>query len=238
MRELQLVIVKPDAAAWPGKSSLCRANVQSLVIVDRTSLSPGLILSTISLHLASSSPRRCEILKALGVAFSHGGVNIEETRLDGEAVDDMAMRLAGEKALAAVENYEGLPILAADTIVVLGDQVFGKPKSEEDALAMLSALSGRAHRVLTAVALHADGEWFSAISDTGVRFRDINPDEMAAYWQSGEPKGKAGAYAIQGRGGIFVESVDGSYTGVVGLPVFETAALLRRAGVHVLRVTD
>ncbi len=191
-----------------------------------------------SLHLASSSPRRREILTALGIVFSYGGVDLDEKRLDGEAVDDMAMRLAREKALAAGKSNEGLPILAADTIVVLGNQVFGKPASEEDALAMLNALSGRAHRVLTAVVLRTDGAMYSAISDTSVQFRDIDAEEMAAYWQSGEPQGKAGPYAIQGRGGIFVESVDGSYTGVVGLPVFETAALMHQAGIDVLRVTD
>jgi septum formation protein len=147
----------------------------------------------------------------------------------------MAMRLAREKAFAVDRTqYDNIPVLAADTIVVLGDQVFGKPQSKEDALAMLAALSGTGHRVVTAVALVFDDVLGTAMSVTDVRFRDINPDEALAYWQSGEPAGKAGAYAIQGLGGIFVESIKGSYTGVVGLPVFETADLLSQAGIGVL----
>ena len=187
------------------------------------------------LHLASSSPRRRDILTALGLAFSHAGVDIDESRIAGEAVDDMAMRLAREKAFAAAtRRQEGIPVLAADTIVVLGDRVFGKPASKDEALDMLASLSGTAHRVITAVAVMTAAELGMAMSDTEVRFRDIKPDEALAYWQSGEPAGKAGGYAIQGLGGIFVESVKGSYSGVVGLPVFETADLLRQAGIDVL----
>jgi septum formation protein len=184
------------------------------------------------LHLASSSPRRREILAALGLTFSHGGVDIDESRRPGEGLEEMARRLAQEKALAAARD--GLPVLAADTIVVLGDRAFGKPATEGDALSMLAALSGRSHRVITGVALSADGELATAMSDTEVRFRDIRPDEALAYWQSGEPQDKAGAYGIQGLGGVFVESINGSYSGVVGLPVFETASLLRDAGLDVL----
>lgn len=184
------------------------------------------------LHLASSSPRRREILAALGLTFSYGGVDIDESRRPGEALEEMAMRLAREKAQAAVTG--DLPVLAADTIVVLDDRAFGKPATEEDALSMLAALSGRAHRVITGVVLCADGDLAMAMSDTEVRFRDIRPDEALAYWQSGEPQDKAGAYGIQGLGGVFVESIRGSYSGVVGLPVFETAYLLRDAGLDVL----
>lgn len=187
------------------------------------------------IHLASASPRRREILQSLGVTFSAGGVDIDESRRAGEAVDDMSMRLAREKALAVdPDAHGGLPVLAADTIVVLDDRVFGKPTSKEDALSMLRALSGRSHRVLTAVVLRAGDALFTAMSDTEVRFREIRPDEALAYWQSGEPHDKAGAYAIQGLGGIFVESVEGSYTGVVGLPVFETADLLLQADIRIL----
>ena len=187
------------------------------------------------IHLASASPRRREILQSLGVTFSAGGVDIDESRRAGEAVDDMSMRLAREKALAVdPDAHGGLPVLAADTIVVLDDRVFGKPTSKEDALSMLRALSGRSHRVLTAVVLRAGDALFTAMSDTEVRFREIRPDEALAYWRSGEPQDKAGAYAIQGLGGIFVESVEGSYTGVVGLPVFETADLLLQADIRIL----
>jgi septum formation protein len=191
------------------------------------------------IHLASSSPRRRELLAGLGISFSHAGVDLDESRNAGEPVDDMVMRLAREKAFAVDRTqYGGIPVLAADTVVVLADQVFGKPRSKEEALAMLAALSGQSHRVLTAVALIYDDELGTAMSTTEVQFRDINPDEALAYWQSGEPAGKAGAYAIQGLGGIFVGSIKGSYTGVVGLPVFETADLLAQAGIGVLGTTD
>ena len=189
------------------------------------------------LHLASSSPRRREILESLGLKFTHGGVGVDEARKVGEKVDSMVMRLAREKA-AAVDpsTCAGLPVLAADTIVVLGDEVFGKPRSENDAVAMLAALSGRVHRVLTGVALSSGGEVTTGLSDTEVCFRDIGRDEAAAYWQSGEPADKAGAYAIQGLGGIFVHRIKGSYSGVVGLPVFETARLLERVGIEILNL--
>lgn len=184
------------------------------------------------LHLASSSPRRREILAALRIPISFAGVDIDESRLPGEAVVDMVMRLACEKAQAA--DAGALPVLGADTIVVLGDRVFGKPGSEQDALEMLHLLSGRAHRVLTAVALISNGRLETALTDTEIRFRDIDPDEALAYWQSGEPEGKAGSYAIQGLGGVFVQSLVGSYSGVVGLPVYETTELLSKAGIPVL----
>jgi len=186
-------------------------------------------------HLASASPRRREILAALGVVHSAGGVDIDETRLAGETVDAMAARLARAKAMAVdPAAHGGLPVLGADTVVVLGNREFGKPASKEDALAMLAALSGRVHRVITAVALRTVDSLHDAMSATEVGFREIGPDEALAYWQSGEPLDKAGAYAIQGKGGIFVESLHGSYTGVVGLPVFETAGLLARAGIRIL----
>lgn len=190
------------------------------------------------LHLASSSPRRREILTKLGIRFSYAGVDIDESQKAAEPVQAMALRLAREKALAVhKDRYPGLPILAADTIVVLAERVFGKPVDKADALDMLTALSGATHRVLTAVALAVDGQLSTALSDTAVRFRDIDPDEALAYWQSGEPDGKAGSYAIQGLGGVFVESIRGSYSGVVGLPIYETAQLLKKCGIDVLQMT-
>ncbi len=145
----------------------------------------------------------------------------------------MASRLAEAKARKAATRHSGL-ILGSDTVVVLGDRFFGKPESEEEALDMLSCLSGRCHEVLTAIALIKGAEMLCDRSVTRVRFREIPADEAHRYWQSGEPAGKAGAYAIQGRGGIFVESITGSYSGVVGLPVYQTARLLQRAGMPVL----
>lgn len=184
------------------------------------------------LHLASSSPRRQEILAALGFTFSLGGVDVDERRLAGEAAEAMVLRLAEAKARAAAVDVPRI-VLGADTAVVLGDEVFGKPQGCEDALEMLAHLSGRTHNVLTGVALYSEQGLRTAISATEVRFREIRPDEALAYWQSGEPHDKAGAYAIQGRGGAFVEAISGSYSGVVGLPVFETVRLLQWAGIEV-----
>ncbi|MDX1404707.1 MAG: Maf family protein [Woeseiaceae bacterium] len=185
-----------------------------------------------TLHLASASPRRRELLAALGYEFTHGPVDIDESELPGEAPADMVLRLAAAKARTAFETgLTGGPVLGADTAVVVGQTVFGKPVSKRDALHMLAQLSGRRHRVLTGVAVLVDGVIDSALSETEVQFREIRPDEAEAYWHSGEPAGKAGAYAVQGLAGIFVSSINGSYTGVVGLPVYETAELLRRAGI-------
>jgi len=189
-----------------------------------------------SLHLASASPRRREILEALRLSFSAGGADIDESLLPHEDAEAMVRRLAVGKARAL--HGTGDVILAADTAVVLGDRIFGKPRSEDEALAMLAALSGEQHRVLTGVAVLSAGGIQTSVSCSEVRFRDIDPAEAADYWHSGEPRDKAGAYAIQGLGGIFVASLRGSYSGVVGLPVFETVALLRDAGIDVLRGQD
>ena len=185
------------------------------------------------LHLASSSPRRREILSALGVTFTSAGVDLDERRLPEEAPDAMVLRLAIAKAEAAVGRNSQL-VLGADTAVVLGDRVFGKPANELNALEMLEELSGCRHRVMTGVAVFNGARVQTALSTTEVWFREIRPDEAHAYWQSGEPCDKAGAYAIQGLGGAFVESISGSYTGVMGLPAFETAALLKGAGLDVI----
>jgi septum formation protein len=150
----------------------------------------------------------------------------------------MAVRLAVAKAQAAVANGRSEQVvLAADTVVTLADIVFGKPESRDDALQMLEALSGTTHRVLTGVAVIHLGEVRTAVSESVVRFREISPDEASLYWQSGEPRDKAGAYAIQGKGGMFVAAISGSYSGIVGLPVFETTRLLGQAGIEVLGST-
>lgn len=186
----------------------------------------------LTLHLASSSPRRRDILDALGLRYSAAGVDIDERRLAGESPQAMVRRLAAEKASAAAGK--ATLVLGADTAVVVDDCVLGKPTGAGDAVDMLLRLGGRSHRVMTGVALQTAAGVKSAMSLTEVTFRDIDPDEAAAYWQSGEPRDKAGAYAIQGRGGVFVRSLSGSYSGVVGLPVFETAELLLAAGLKVL----
>ncbi len=165
----------------------------------------------------------------MGLCFTAGGVDVDEQKLDDEAADRMVLRLAAAKACAA-DVGEDVIVIGADTAVVLGGEIFGKPCDRHHGLEMLAALSGRTHEVLTGVALKSPRGMFNMVSATEVRFREISPDEALAYWHSGEPCDKAGAYAIQGRGGVFVESIAGSYSGVVGLPVYETGRLLRQAG--------
>ena len=188
------------------------------------------------LLLASSSPRRREILTALGLDFEVRSIPVDETPLAGETPEDMVLRLATAKAVAAAASDAA--VLAADTAVVIDDEILGKPRDSSDALRMLERLSGREHSVMTGVALAASGRIDSAVSRTTVVFRDIGRDEALDYWHSGEPHDKAGSYGIQGLGGIFVERIAGSYSGVVGLPVFETAALLRRAGFRLPAARD
>ena len=148
----------------------------------------------------------------------------------------MVLRLAETKAQEAAKQHSGL-VLGSDTAVELDGVIFGKPKDEQDALDMLARLSGQSHRVLTGVAIVSGDRVWRDLSVTRVSFREIQADEARQYWQSGEPEGKAGAYAIQGRGGVFVDSISGSYSGVVGLPVFQTARLLQQAGVGVMSAT-
>ncbi len=187
------------------------------------------------LVLASASPRRRDILRALGLEFSVLPVAVDERRMPDETPEEMVLRLARAKAAAAAADSAKL-VIGADTAVVLGDEVLGKPRDEADAVGMLLRLSGKTHKVLTGVALRGAAGLADTTSCTDVTFRRISRDEARDYWQSGEPADKAGAYGIQGRGGVFVERLEGSYSGVVGLPVFETAELLRRAGVKLMRI--
>lgn len=192
-----------------------------------------MINTSLHLHLASSSPRRRQILEALGLEFTAAGADVDETPVAGESAEVMVLRLAEAKARAGGGDAASV-VIGADTAVVLDGAVFGKPCNRADALAMLAALSGRRHRVLTGVAVKSPEGVTSVLSTSEVQFREIDPDEARAYWQSGEPADKAGAYAVQGLGGAFVSSIAGSYSGIVGLPVFETTALLKRAGIDVM----
>ena len=192
-----------------------------------------MINTSLHLHLASSSPRRRQILEALGLEFTAAGADVDETPVAGESAEVMVLRLAEAKARAGGGDAASV-VIGADTAVVLDGAVFGKPCNRADALAMLAALSGRRHRVLTGVAVKSPEGVTSVLSTSEVQFREIDPDEARAYWQSGEPADKAGAYAVQGLGGAFVASIAGSYSGIVGLPVFETTALLKRAGIDVM----
>ena len=186
------------------------------------------------LRLASASPRRRQLLDLIGVPHVVTPADIDETPRPGERPDHYVMRLAIGKSNATWQRQRDLPVLGADTTVVVDDQILGKPESEDDALRMLGRLSGRIHVVHTGIALRAaDGREFMSISSTQVQFAHLSESQMRAYWASGEPQGKAGAYAIQGLGAVFVSNISGSYTGVMGLPLYETAEMLRAAGVPV-----
>jgi septum formation protein len=186
------------------------------------------------IYLASGSPRRRELLQQIGVSFRVISADLDETALQGESPLAYVSRLAEAKAAVGWERSRdsgGAPVLAADTAVVLDARILGKPADMNDAMAMLLKLSGRAHQVLTAVALRTAAGVEVKVSHSTVTFRSIDPGEARAYWETGEPSDKAGAYAIQGYAAIFISDLKGSYSGVMGLPLFETAALLKAAGV-------
>ncbi|MFP4648670.1 MAG: Maf family protein [Halorhodospira sp.] len=176
--------------------------------------------------LASRSPRRQELIERIGVGYEVLPVEVDETPEPGEGAEMFVLRLALEKArrgYAAAERRA--PALGADTAVVLEGEILGKPAGEADGMAMLERLSGQSHRVVTGVALVDDRE-ATRLSVSQVTLRETTTYERSRYWRSGEPMDKAGAYAIQGRGGVFVEHIEGSYTGVMGLPLYETTLLL------------
>ncbi|MBP6595931.1 MAG: septum formation inhibitor Maf [Arenimonas sp.] len=185
------------------------------------------------LYLASQSPRRRELLAQLGLQFGLLDVDVPEQRLPGEPAEAYVSRVAREKAgagLLAVVGTPGAVVLGADTEVVLDDVVFGKPTDGDDAVRMLTALSGRSHRVISTVWLLDAGREHSATCLTDVRFEVLAPGHIQAYVATGECFGKAGAYAIQGRAAAFVAHLSGSHSGVMGLPLHETAQLLRQFG--------
>lgn len=179
------------------------------------------------LYLASASPRRRELLGLLDVSFDVLTIDVAERRQPGEDAETYVRRLARDKAAAGVAVAAAdLPVLGADTIVVLDGAVLEKPRDAAHAADMLAALSGRSHQVMTAVTLADRRESASRLVVTDVRFRELSAQDIARYVASGEPLDKAGAYGIQGRGGCFVKSITGSYHAVVGLPLVETLELL------------
>lgn len=180
----------------------------------------------ISLYLASGSPRRRELLTQLGLSFERLSNDVEERRHPGETAEQYVRRLARDKALAGVAVADlDLPVLGADTLVVLNNHVLEKPADAEAAAAMLAMLSGKTHEVMTAVALADRQRTLECLVVTEVTFRTLTPEDIAGYVASGEPMDKAGAYGIQGLGGNFVRKINGSYHAVVGLPLVETAEL-------------
>jgi septum formation protein len=202
------------------------------------------------IYLASASPRRSALLDQIGVPHRVQPVDVDESASGGEPPDQYVRRLAVLKAetlwqkLAAEQRQSaahqcansagagraGAAVLGADTAVVLDDAILGKPRDEQDCLRMLKLLSARTHQVFTAVALRASGGCQSRVNVSEVTFRKLADEEIRCYWRSGEPADKAGAYAVQGRAALFIERIAGSYSGIMGLPLFETGELLAAVG--------
>jgi len=177
------------------------------------------------LVLASRSPRRSEILRQAGIPFEVRAADVDERVLPGEAVEDYIRRVAGQKAMA-VEVALGDTVLSADTVVVIGGEILGKPRDPADAVCMLERLAGREHEVITGVCLQRGRELLYDRAITRVWFKPLTREEIEAYVASGEPMDKAGAYAIQGLAAKFIERIEGSYTNVVGLPIELVTKLL------------
>jgi septum formation protein len=192
-----------------------------------------------TIYLASRSPRRAELLQQIGIQFSVLPSDIDESQLANEPAADYVLRLAKTKAQACVSVLleQGMPIrpvLAADTTVCVDGRILNKPLDAEDARSMLQQMSGRGHEVLTGLAVATDHGLEALLSITRVEMAPLAPEDIEAYIRSGEPFDKAGAYGIQGLAGAFIQRIEGSYTGVMGLPVYETAQLLKSAGIRVL----
>jgi septum formation protein len=208
---------------------------------QRSSLSSFLIFHGIMdtlphVFLASASPRRQALLTQIGIGYTLLHAGVDEALLPDEPARDYVRRVALEKVRAGralLAEDAGSPVLGADTAVVVDGRIMGKPRDRDEGIDMLLALSGRSHQVLSAVALAADREAVR-VSESRVTFRRLTQAQCAAYWDTGEPRDKAGGYAIQGRGAVFVSRLEGSYSGVMGLPVYETAELLREFGIEVV----
>ncbi|MCW8901080.1 MAG: Maf-like protein [Gammaproteobacteria bacterium] len=194
------------------------------------------------LYLASRSPRRRELLTQVGISFAVLDVDIDESEKDNELAEDYVVRLAREKAVAGWNQRKSIikPVLGSDTAVVINGTILGKPENQADASRMLGLLSGKTHQVMTAVALLDSGkntlqtgqyELNSVINVSDVTFKVLSDREIEQYIQSGECHDKAGAYAIQGRAAAFITNLSGSYSGVMGLPIFETLELLNKASI-------
>lgn len=182
-----------------------------------------------AVYLASGSPRRQELLRQIGVDFIVVEHEVMEEKLAEESPAEMVERLAIAKAknvLQKISQQPPRPVLSADTIVVIDNEVLGKPKNKEDALRMLSLLSNRTHQVFTAVALIDPSQVAIRVSKSDVTFSTITTEQAKNYWETGEPQDKAGAYAIQGMASIFIKNINGSYSGIMGMPLYETYNLL------------
>ena len=180
--------------------------------------------------LASQSPRRAELLKQVGIDFRAAPADIDEFIHDDERAADFVERIAIAKAQAVRRQFPGQAVLGSDTAVVIDQTILGKPRDRDDAVGMLLTLSGRTHEVLTGVAVVSDRTRY-ALNVSRVSFRSVSEAEAAAYWATGEPADKAGGYAVQGLAAAFIERIEGSYSGIMGLPLFETLQLLEQIGV-------
>ncbi len=197
-------------------------------------------MAEFDIYLASASPRRRELLEQIGVRYRSLNVLVNETIMNNEIPEHYVQRVALDKARAGrncLEQNQLRPVLGADTVVVVDDLILGKPGDRQDALAMLRQLSAREHRVLTAVAL-VDGKERIRLNTSTVSFRPLTEAECEKYWQTGECHDKAGAYAIQGYAAAFIRELRGSYSGVMGLPLYETAEILQQAGVRLFLTED
>ncbi len=191
------------------------------------------------IYLASRSPRRQELLDQIKIHYQVVVPEVPEQQQPMESPEDYVCRLALSKAQAGwamIPATEKRPVLGADTVVVLDGTVMEKPRDRDEGIAMLTALSGKTHQVITGIALVTESDYDSALSVSQVYFRQISEQERAAYWATGEPVDKAGGYAIQGVAAAFVERIEGSYSGIVGLPLFELTNLLTRQTIHTIKL--
>ena len=196
------------------------------------------MMKNIDLYLASKSPRRRELLSQVGISFEVLDVDIDETQKPNESPNDYVIRLASEKALAGweQEKHESIPVLGSDTVVVIQGVILGKPENRDDAYRMMKLLSGQTHQVMTAVALlkslkETEYELNTSLNVSDVTYKVLSEHEIEQYIDSREGEDKAGSYAIQGRAAAFITNLSGSYSGVMGLPLFETNELLKKSAI-------
>ncbi len=197
-------------------------------------MTDGKLFSKPQIILASSSPRRRELLDQIQVSYEVLAVNIDESHIPGEVAEHFVKRLAAEKAQAGYHQKPHSLTLGSDTIVVIGSNILGKPENKAQAVEMLSLLSGNTHQVMTAVAVHSKQYKACVLSISEVEFAELTDQQIDAYWETGEPKDKAGAYGVQGIAAQFIKKINGSYSGIMGLPLFETAQLLKESGIKLL----
>jgi len=195
----------------------------------------NVVAAPTQITLASASARRRELLDQIQVSYSVHPVDIDESHIAGETAEQFVTRLAIQKAQAGFKENPHQPALGSDTIVVFEKHILGKPENQQMAFEMLSMLSGNTHKVMTAVAICNGEAEHCALSVSEVEFSQLTDQQINAYWQTGEPEDKAGGYAIQGMAAQFIKNIKGSYSGVMGLPLFETAQLLEQTGIKSLK---